>query len=122
MEAVGTYLQKLRERKGLSREQIGYEIGTNAAQVFRIEKGVIDTRGSLLLRFVHAVDGSANELMHLLLGLEQAPPIISPQPQPSFAPSEIVEALEMVIVLQKNRDMLTQWISYGKQLMDHESP
>lgn len=66
LEAAGAYLQTLREFHGLSRADIASAAGTNEAQVIRIEKGEIDTRGSLLLRFLQSVQGSAEELLRLI--------------------------------------------------------
>lgn len=64
--AVGAYLKTLREMHGLSRAEVAHAIETNEAQILRIERGDIDTRGSLLLRFVMTVRGSAEQLALLM--------------------------------------------------------
>lgn len=67
MVAAGSYLRALREARHLSRAQVAAEAGTNEAQIVRIEKGEIDTRSSLLLRFAHYVRASADQLMQLVV-------------------------------------------------------
>lgn len=66
MIAAGAYLWELRDAKRLSREELAAEIGTNDVQIMRIEKGEIDTRGSLLLRFIHKVNGDFEEVVRLM--------------------------------------------------------
>jgi transcriptional regulator with XRE-family HTH domain len=66
-QAGGMYLRTLRERRGLSREDIAHELGTDKTQVQRIENGTNDTRGSLLLGFVRAVQGDFGQLADLIL-------------------------------------------------------
>jgi transcriptional regulator with XRE-family HTH domain len=66
MIAAGAYLWELRDAKKLSREELADAIGTNDVQVMRIEKGEIDTRGSLLLRFIHKVNGDFEEVVRLM--------------------------------------------------------
>lgn len=68
MVATGAYLWALREAMGLSRDEVAYEANTNGVQVMRIEKGEIDTRGSLLLSIVKTVKGNAEHVAQLLLG------------------------------------------------------
>ncbi len=120
MQAVGAYLKRLREGKGLSRDQVAHQIGTNNVQVFRIETGAIDTRGSLLLRFVHVVEGNPDEVLRLLLELGDKDENISEPPPatPQHAPAEVVEALEVTLALQHNQELLAQWVAYGKRLME----
>ncbi|MBM7843806.1 MULTISPECIES: helix-turn-helix domain-containing protein [Herpetosiphon] len=67
MIATGAYLWTLREAIGLSRDDVAHEAGTNNVQIMRIEKGEIDTRGSLLLSVVRAVKGNAEHIAQLLL-------------------------------------------------------
>lgn len=64
--AAGAYLRLLRERRGLSAADVASAAGTNEAQVGRIEKGEIDTRGSLLLKMVQAVQGRAEDVLKLV--------------------------------------------------------
>lgn len=73
LEAAGAYLRELRERQKLSREFVAATIrqhtnaATNDVQVLRIEKGLIETKASVLAAFAQAVGGDANEMLHLLL-------------------------------------------------------
>jgi transcriptional regulator with XRE-family HTH domain len=66
IRAVGTYLRTLREAQELSRAEIARALETNEVQVARIEKGEIDTRGSLLLQFLKVVRGDAEQLTSLM--------------------------------------------------------
>jgi transcriptional regulator with XRE-family HTH domain len=67
MKAVGSYLRALREAGRIGRGALARELGTDDSQIERIEKGQIDTRGSLLFAFIHAVRGNAEHIMQLLL-------------------------------------------------------
>ena len=67
MIATGAYIWQLRETAGLTRDEVAYISGTNNVQVMRIEKGQIDTRGSLLLAIVKNLNGSAEHIAQLLL-------------------------------------------------------
>lgn len=66
MEATGAYLRTLREGRKLSRTEVAARIGTNEAQIVRIEAGEIDTRGSLLIGFLETVSGSYEHLQWLI--------------------------------------------------------
>lgn len=67
MEAAGMYLRTLREARHLSRATVAAQIGTHESQLVRIEAGDQDTRGSLLLAFVNAVQGRADDVQRLML-------------------------------------------------------
>lgn len=67
MQAVGIYLRTLREAHQLSRAAVAAQIGTHESQLVRIEAGEQDSRGSLLLAFVAAVKGRAEDIQKLLL-------------------------------------------------------
>nr|P25279.1 RecName: Full=Uncharacterized 15.4 kDa protein in HgiDIIM 5'region; AltName: Full=ORF15 [Herpetosiphon aurantiacus]CAA38940.1 orf 15 [Herpetosiphon giganteus] len=69
MIATGAYLWTLREAIGLCRNDVAHEAGTNNVQIMRIEKGEIDTRGSLLLSVVRAVNFNAEHIAQLFLML-----------------------------------------------------
>ena len=66
MEAVGAYLWKLREARGFTRLQVAKKLDTTDAQLGRIEKGEIDTRGSFLFEFLDLVQGNAEQLRQLM--------------------------------------------------------
>lgn len=67
MKAVGSYLRILREAERIGRGALAQQINTDDSQIERIEKGKIDTRGSLLFAFIRAVRGNAEHVMVLLL-------------------------------------------------------
>jgi transcriptional regulator with XRE-family HTH domain len=67
MEAAGMYLRTLREARHMSRAAVAAQIGTHESQLVRIEAGDQDTRGSLLLAFVNAVQGRADDIQRLML-------------------------------------------------------
>jgi len=67
MVAAGAYLRTLREARGLTRDEVAYQIGTNGVQVMRIEKGEVDTRGSLLMALARRVQANVDQLSRLLL-------------------------------------------------------
>jgi transcriptional regulator with XRE-family HTH domain len=71
--AVGAYLRRLREEKGLSTTQTGAILETSEGQIRNIEKGRKDTRGSMLVAFCYLVDGSLDDIAALMLS-EQATP------------------------------------------------
>jgi|SRR5690606_10614666 len=64
--AVGAYLKFLREARGLKVDEVAEKIGTNDAQVWRIENWKSDTRSTLLFRFILAVQGDANDVFLLI--------------------------------------------------------
>lgn len=67
MLAVGTYLRTLREAQDMSRARLAAQVGTHESQIVRIEAGDQDSRGSLLLRIVAAVHGSADDVQRLAM-------------------------------------------------------
>lgn len=67
MLAAGIYLRTLREHHGFSRAGIAKALGTSESQIERIEAGLVDTRGSLLLGFTSEVKGSAEQLAQLIV-------------------------------------------------------
>lgn len=66
MVAAGAYIRAMRERNKLTREQVAKLTGTSVSQLVRIEKGVQDTRASLLNSIVEAVRGDIQEVQRLL--------------------------------------------------------
>ena len=68
--AVGAYLKTLRDARGLTLADVASLSQTSETQVIRIESGKIDTRGSLLMRIIHAVEGSADDILRLSLVTE----------------------------------------------------
>ena len=69
--AVGAYLRFLREAQGMQATAIAEKIGTNQAQVWRIEHWKSDTRSTLLFKFILAVGGDPNDV-HVLINNKEA--------------------------------------------------
>jgi transcriptional regulator with XRE-family HTH domain len=65
-EAVGAYLRSLREASGLSVAEIASSVGIDASQIWRIESGKTDTRGSFLFKFIAAVKGDPADVALLI--------------------------------------------------------
>jgi transcriptional regulator with XRE-family HTH domain len=60
--AVGAYLRYLREARRIPATDIAEKIGTNQAQIWRIEHWKSDTRGTLLFKLIKAVGGDVNDI------------------------------------------------------------
>lgn len=67
MKATGMYLRVLREENVGGRGVLAKLLRTDDSQIERIEKGQIDTRGTLLARFTRAVGGDWQTVGDLLL-------------------------------------------------------
>jgi len=67
MNAVGAYLQVLREARSLSRRALARDMGLDASQIDRIEKGMNIPRSPFLFALVRAVQGNARQVSQLLL-------------------------------------------------------
>lgn len=111
MVAAGMYLWTLRAARGMSRTEVAAAAGTNEAQIERIEKGRIDTRGSLLFRVLSVVGGDAQQLYELTLdeyaaaeqGREVAFSWLSPEAREdirreaaAIPDEDVAEALEII--------------------------
>lgn len=73
MKAVGLYLRTLRDDLGMSRGAVAKQLRTDDSQIERIENGQIDTRSSLLFRFVELVQGRLEDIRGLILGEPDSP-------------------------------------------------
>ncbi len=67
MLAIGAYLRTLREARSLTRAEVAARVNTSEQQLFRIEAGEIDTRGSMLLHLVDVVQGNADDLRKIVV-------------------------------------------------------
>ncbi len=71
--AVGRYLQQLRDHARLSRAEVAAQVreltgtATNDVQIFRIERGVLDTKGTVLMALAQVVGGNLAQIQQLLL-------------------------------------------------------
>lgn len=59
----------MREAHNLLRVQVTAAVGTDEAQMIRIEKGEIDTRGSLLVRIAATVHADLTDVATLMLSV-----------------------------------------------------
>jgi transcriptional regulator with XRE-family HTH domain len=72
LQVAGLYLRTLRERQGLSRSDLVFELRKrkmtlDERQLARIEAGEIDTRSSLLLGITNVLRGSYERVAELIL-------------------------------------------------------
>lgn len=65
MEAVGSYIQTLRDKQSVSRARMAEEIGTTENTLWRIESGRQEPGISLLARILQYVQGSLQEVTNL---------------------------------------------------------
>lgn len=70
IEAVGAYLQRLRQKKELSRAQLATLVDVTETSLWRIESGKQEPRGTLLFALIKAVDGSSDDVQTLLFGAD----------------------------------------------------
>ncbi|MFP4441006.1 MAG: helix-turn-helix transcriptional regulator [Chloroflexaceae bacterium] len=64
--AVGAYLRRLRTHRQMTPTVTAASVGTDPSMLNRIEKGNIDTRGSLLLALTQAVGGNVSDVQRLM--------------------------------------------------------
>jgi transcriptional regulator with XRE-family HTH domain len=69
--AVGSYLRRLREQHGMSVTKVAGVLDTSEAQIRKIERGSVDTRGSMLVNYCELVKGDLGDVAQLMLS-EQA--------------------------------------------------
>lgn len=62
LEAAGAYLEELRKARKVSRRAVSDAVGVTDDIILRIEKGRGETAGSVLLRIVHYLGGSYEDL------------------------------------------------------------
>lgn len=65
---VKNKLKELREARGLSQAALGAKVGTSAAQINRLEKGLRKLTIDWILRLTEALGTTAEELVDLPLG------------------------------------------------------
>lgn len=66
MIAAGAYIRTLREKRKLTRKVVAERAKTSVSQLFRIEAGQQETRGSLLMDIISAVQGDPDQVAELL--------------------------------------------------------
>ena len=71
--AAGRYLQQLRDHARLSRAEVATQVrdltgtATNDVQIFRIERGMLDTKGTVLMAMAQIVGANLAHIQQLLL-------------------------------------------------------
>jgi len=66
LAAVGAYLRRLRTHRRMTPTVTAAHAGTDPSMLNRIEKGNIDTRGSLLLALTRVVGGNIYDIQRLM--------------------------------------------------------
>jgi transcriptional regulator with XRE-family HTH domain len=64
--AVGAYLRVLREGADLTVAEVSAVIGIDPAQIWRVERGYTDTKGSTLFAFIAVVKGDPGDVALLI--------------------------------------------------------
>lgn len=64
--AVGAYLRRLRTHRQMTPTVTAAQAGTDPSMLNRIEKGNVDTRGSLLLALTRIVGGNIHDIQQLM--------------------------------------------------------
>lgn len=62
LESFGQHLKEVRESKGYSQEQLALKAGLSQSQIYRIEKGLINTTISTALHLAETLEISNREL------------------------------------------------------------
>jgi transcriptional regulator with XRE-family HTH domain len=128
LKASGAYLQHLREHTGLSRAELAEKLSTSPSQVFRIEEGKGETRGSLLAAFIRNVNGSAEDVVNLLLnsrasaeeGVRAAEIWLGSQ-QPTHIYRSTVHPDVADLAGRLSDYELGRWVAFGQRLLDERS-
>jgi transcriptional regulator with XRE-family HTH domain len=66
IEAVGAYIQRLRQKKDMSRIHLAKLVDTTETSLWRIESGKQEPRGPLLFALVQAVEGRIEDVQQLM--------------------------------------------------------
>jgi transcriptional regulator with XRE-family HTH domain len=61
-EALGRALRGLRQRSGITQEELGVRIGIDPTYISRVEGGRINLRWATLQRFLQALDAAISDL------------------------------------------------------------
>jgi transcriptional regulator with XRE-family HTH domain len=69
LQAVGAYLQRLREEARISRHALAKKVKTSDSQIIRIELGQ-ETRFSLLVMIIRTVDANIDDVIELTLSTD----------------------------------------------------
>lgn len=121
LHAAVRYLRSLRELQHIGRGKLALCLSVDHSQIERIEKGKTDTRGSLLLAMLHELNGSADDLVALMVSptateedaqARAAQWLTAGRARPGAAVGEIAAALS------GDPARLHQWIGYGQRLID----
>ena len=129
MTAVGAYIRELREVRGLSRADLAARVKTHESQIYRIEKGEQDSRGSLLFAIIEALQGNVQDVYQLMrsggaVDVDEARKLAdSVREQIRAAPTveDRRDAINrLVSELEADPRKLDQLIGYGQRLRDED--
>ncbi len=126
IDATGEYIRVLREAHRVSRNALGQKIGTDHSLIERIEKGQTDTRGSLLLRIVHTLQGSPDQLTELMVN-----PNATPEDGRRLASEWLKAGSALHLVRQDLATLIDElaedparfqkWLGYGERLVEERT-
>ncbi len=123
-KAIGAYLRTLREARRLSRAAITQLIDVTESQIERIEKGAIDTRGTMLLQLADFFNGNLEHIKRLALTKNATEDDGKHLAQEWLASGQISttalpQDLEKIVrELASDPRRFGQWIGYGQRLVD----
>lgn len=122
--AVGAYLRKLREERGLSRADVIRRVDTNEGQIVRIEAGEVDTRASLFVALTRVLNCNLQHIQDLMLDESATAEdgralaeswIADGQSQNITIPDDVADLAQ---TLAHNPLKMGQWIGFGKRLVE----
>lgn len=127
LQAVGAYLQRLREEARISRHALAKKVETSDSQIIRIEQGQ-ETRFSLLVMIIKTVDANIDDVIELTLstdnttedGIQRAELWIQsrtnkPKAQTSLHP-------DVVNLLSRLTDYeLGRWVLLGERIIEERN-
>jgi transcriptional regulator with XRE-family HTH domain len=128
LEAVGSYLQRLREEAKISRHALSKRVETSDSQIIRIEQEGLDTRVSLFFKIIHEVDANPDDVMELLLsptstvedGRQMADLWITKRKQLSGEETSIHPDI-LDLVSQLTEYELGKWVMLGQRIIEDRS-
>lgn len=128
MIAVGAYIRVLREGRGLSRAELASAIGTHESQLYRIEKGDQDSRGSLLFTIIKELRGDIQDVYRLMTAANasadegrQLADRVQDQLRQAESEGERHQVLQRLIAdMEANPQKLDQLIGYGARLLEED--
>ena len=102
------------------------QLGVDHTQIERIEKSQTDTRGSLLLRIVHTLQGSPDQLTELMVNPDATPEdgrrLASEWLKAGSALHLVRQDLATLIdELAEDPARFQKWLGYGERLVEERT-